>query len=109
MRFGNFRNRFSVDVAVNVPNLHKNGSIFLIQISSMTSSAEIFNELKNPQLGSSFGFAMTSSDLDGDEVDELLIGAPSWGEQQQGRVFIYSSGNFFEILMTSSTDYDVSS
>jgi len=70
----------------------------------MTSSAEIFNELKNPQLGSSFGFAMTSSDLDGDEVDELLIGAPSWGEQQQGRVFIYSSVNFSTPIELNGND-----
>ena len=54
---------------------------------------EILHELFPPptQVGSYYGASLAVCDVDGDSVDELLVGAPQWQTkvQDEGQVFIY--------------------
>jgi hypothetical protein len=44
------------------------------------------------QAGARFGSSLASADIDGDGLDELVVGAPGWtdGQLEEGRVVVYS-------------------
>ena len=58
------------------------------------SRLELKDVIEGSQIGSSFGFAVAVTDLNGDGQDDLLIGAPQYYENTDtgkygGRVYIY--------------------
>lgn len=56
------------------------------------------HNITGEQLGSYFGYAMATSDVDGDGTDDLIIGAPLYtdqnneGKYETGRVYIMYQG-----------------
>ena len=51
-------------------------------------------ELRGHQVGEYFGAALASGDLNGDGLDDLLVGAPLYTvEQDEGRVYVYLGSN----------------
>ncbi|XP_070211198.1 integrin alpha-4-like [Littorina saxatilis] len=50
------------------------------------------------QFGSYFGAALCAADLNGDNLDDLLVGAPMYSEQyDEGRVYVYINKEFFNL------------
>jgi hypothetical protein len=53
---------------------------------------EIIRELEGNELGEYFGAALCVLDVNGDGLDDLLVGAPHYGEKKtldQGRIYVY--------------------
>jgi hypothetical protein len=53
---------------------------------------EIIRELEGKQLGEYFGAALCVLDVNGDGLDDVLVGAPHYGEKRtwdQGRIYVY--------------------
>ena len=63
---------------------------------------KVFTTQRKGGLASSFGFALASTDLNGDGLDDLIVGAPQYfdyGEQIGGAVFVFfskTSGKFWQ-------------
>ena len=52
------------------------------------------------QFGSYFGAALCAADLNGDNLDDLLVGAPMYMEKyDEGRVYVYINKEFVSHLM----------
>ncbi|XP_012937077.1 integrin alpha-9 [Aplysia californica] len=62
------------------------------------------------QLGSSFGASVCAADLNGDGLDDLIVGAPMYSDQlDEGRVYVYINREFFslELLQPSLSGRNV--
>ena len=67
------------------------------------------NNLTGDQIGSYFGYSVASGDLNGDGLDDVIIGAPMWtnyqvmGKFETGKVFVaYQSVNVSLLSDTSA-------
>ncbi|BFY98744.1 hypothetical protein BsWGS_01784 [Bradybaena similaris] len=55
------------------------------------------------QIGSSFGAALCAVDLNGDSLDELVVGAPFFSDVlDEGRVYVYMNREFFNLELTET-------
>ncbi|CAG5128049.1 unnamed protein product, partial [Candidula unifasciata] len=55
------------------------------------------------QIGSSFGAALCAVDLNGDNLDELVIGAPFFSDVlDEGRVYVYMNREFFNLELMAT-------
>ena len=66
-------------------------------------NSAIRHSLSSDKFGSYFGSTLTSCDVDGDGVDELLVGAPLWSDRNsdEGRVFVYGGNSSVSALISS--------
>jgi len=58
------------------------------------------NNMTGDQIGAYFGYSVASCDLNGDQLDDVIVGAPMWtnyeimGKYETGRVYVvYQDGN----------------
>ena len=52
------------------------------------------------QFGSYFGASLCAADLNGDQWDDLLVGAPMYMDRyDEGRVYVYMNREFVSILV----------
>jgi hypothetical protein len=69
--------------------------IFNVHVATNSSDEhrmEIIHELEGKELGEYFGAAVCVLDVNGDGLDDLLVGAPFYGGKRtwdQGRIYIY--------------------
>ncbi|XP_044753643.1 integrin alpha-PS2 isoform X2 [Coccinella septempunctata] len=93
---GDFAGTGVEGVAVGMPrgaNLH--GKVLLY-----TWDLTNFKNFSGDQLGSYFGYALASVDVDGDKKDDIVIGAPMYtipnneGKYEVGRVYVIYHGGF---------------
>jgi hypothetical protein len=68
---------FTVHVATSIGDEHR---------------IEIIRELEGKEMGEYFGAAVCVLDVNGDGLDDLLVGAPYYGGKRtwdQGRIYVY--------------------
>ncbi|OCT98739.1 integrin alpha-1 [Xenopus laevis] len=73
------------------PRYNHTGQVIIFKLNGQ--EIEILQTLKGEQIGSYFGSVLTTVDVDGDSVsDILLVGAPMYmgsAKQEQGKVYVY--------------------
>ncbi|XP_051864568.1 integrin alpha-PS2 isoform X1 [Drosophila albomicans] len=92
---GDFDADRSEDVAIGMP---RGANLLGKIVVNRWNMANIFN-ITGRQIGEYFGYALATSDVDGDGLDDLIIGAPMYtepgkveGEYDVGRVYILLQG-----------------
>lgn len=70
--------------------------MFPPQVALYTTNMTNLQNITGEQLGAYFGYAVTTSDVDGDGADDLIIGAPMYtnanNNYETGRVYIVYQG-----------------
>lgn len=93
---GDFNGDGVQGVAVGMPRGGELLGKVLIFSWNMTNQQNITGE----QIGAYFGYSMCVTDVDGDKLDDLVIGAPmhtepnNEGKYEMGRVYIYYQDKF---------------
>ncbi|XP_033341315.2 integrin alpha-5 [Megalopta genalis] len=65
-----------------------------------TANSSIVAKLRGSSTGEYFGAALAVGDINNDDLDDLIVGAPYWGEDN-GKVYCYfgnSKGQFKEVI-----------
>ncbi|XP_072029926.1 integrin alpha-8-like [Amphiura filiformis] len=100
--FGEFNGDDMPDAAAGLPRApdHKG------QVKLYTTDLSILRTLQGEQVGSYFGHSLTAIDINGDNLDDLIVGAPMYIDKDRsleawevGRVYVYfqdpsQTGNF---------------
>ena len=92
---GDFNNDGQNGVAVGMPR----GANLLGKVVLYSWNLTNIQNITGEQLGAYFGYAIISTDLDGDNFDDLIIGAPLYttpnndGKYEVGRVYVVYQGN----------------
>lgn len=104
MTTGDFDGDGEEDVAVGMPRGAKLLGKIVVNRWNMVN---LFN-VTGRQIGEYFGYSMASSDVDGDGLDDLIIGAPMYSEPNnaEGK---YDVGRVYILLQTSTNDVSVCS
>lgn len=71
-----------------------NGRVLIFSHPNRTTNTDfiIKSILNGEQHGEYFGYALASCDLNNDDKDDLIVGAPLWTiDLEEGRVFVFSS------------------
>lgn len=93
---GDFNGDRIEGIAVGMPRGGDLRGKVLIFSWNMTNQQNITGE----QIGAYFGYAMCVVDVDGDKLDDLIIGAPMYtvpnneGKYEMGRVYVMFQGKF---------------
>ncbi|XP_043072004.1 integrin alpha-PS2 [Drosophila grimshawi] len=95
MTTGDFDADRTEDVAIGMP---RGANLLGKIVVNRWNMANIFN-ITGRQIGEYFGYALASSDVDGDGLDDLIIGAPMYtepgnveGKYDVGRVYVLIQG-----------------
>ncbi|XP_060600943.1 integrin alpha-2-like [Ruditapes philippinarum] len=75
-------------IIAGAPRANLNGSVFVFEYKS----DQILNEpLIGDQLGSYFGSVLCAADVNNDQLDDVIVGAPfySTNNTEEGRVYVY--------------------
>ncbi|XP_015124379.1 integrin alpha-4 [Diachasma alloeum] len=83
---GYFSDRGKLLYAGGAPGWHLIGRVAIIDPT--TNPATVIAEIDGTMIGEYFGASLTACDLNNDGLDEIIVGAPYWGEDY-GRVYIY--------------------
>ncbi|XP_011332001.1 integrin alpha-PS2 isoform X2 [Ooceraea biroi] len=93
---GDFIGNGDSGMAVGVPR----GSDLLGKVILFTSNMTNPRNLTGEQMGAYFGYAVTSSDIDGDGLDDLIVGAPMYTipdntemNIETGRIYVIYQGD----------------
>ncbi|XP_076821381.1 uncharacterized protein LOC143468217 isoform X2 [Clavelina lepadiformis] len=81
------------EIAFGAPRVLSFGSVFIIHTnySDLNVKPNIMKEFRSKQMGSYFGYSVAATDTNGDGLDDLVVGAPTWmgSNEDEGRVFVY--------------------
>lgn len=99
MTTGDFNGDRIDDVAIGMPR--GAGLLGKIVVNGW-NMVNIFN-ITGRQIGEYFGYSLASSDVDGDGLDDLIIGAPMYSEpgNAEGK---YDVGRIYVLLQTSTDE-----
>nr|XP_003704431.2 PREDICTED: integrin alpha-PS2 isoform X1 [Megachile rotundata] len=93
---GDFAGKGDSGTAVGVPR----GNELLGKVILFTSNMTNPRNITGVQMGAYFGYAVASGDIDGDGLDDLIVGAPMYTIPdnpemtiETGRVYVYYQGN----------------
>ncbi|XP_048504880.1 integrin alpha-PS2 isoform X1 [Athalia rosae] len=95
---GNFEGNGQTSVAVGMPRGANLQGKVLIYAANLTTTYQ--NNLSGTQMGEYFGYSVIACDVDGDGLDDLVVGAPMYTMKdnpemtyETGRVHIFYQGN----------------
>ncbi|KAM7348641.1 integrin subunit alpha inflated isoform 2-T5 [Cochliomyia hominivorax] len=96
---GDFNGDRLEDIAIGMP---RGAGLLGKIVVNKWNMVNIFN-ITGRQIGEYFGYAMATSDVDGDGLDDLIIGAPMYSEpgNTEGK---YDVGRVYILLQTSTND-----
>ncbi|TMW50275.1 hypothetical protein DOY81_004656, partial [Sarcophaga bullata] len=96
---GDFNGDRMEDIAIGMP---RGAGLLGKIVVNKWNMANIFN-ITGRQIGEYFGYALATSDVDGDGLDDLIIGAPMYSEpgNTEGK---YDVGRVYILLQTSTTE-----
>lgn len=77
-------------IIAGAPRAHLNGAVYIFEFKS---SKSLKAPLIGDQLGSYFGSVLCAVDVNGDQLDDIIVGAPyySTNNTEEGRVFVYTN------------------
>ncbi|KAF4526341.1 hypothetical protein B566_EDAN014649 [Ephemera danica] len=105
---GRFFSRRDVFYVGGAPRTESNGRVYLFKFPRDGDKSMMTNKitLSGTQPGEYFGGSLATCDVNGDNLDDLLVGAPlfTYTEQDEGRVLLYL-GNQQQSLVKRSTIY----
>jgi len=87
---GEFNGDNDMDIAVGMPR----GANLTGKVVLYNSNLTNLNNLTGDQIGAYFGYSIETCDLNGDGLDDILIGSPMWtdyavmGKFETGRVYV---------------------
>ncbi|CAL1544971.1 unnamed protein product [Lymnaea stagnalis] len=72
------------------------------KVHAYNNNFQLMLAKEGEQLGSSFGASLCAADVNGDKLDDLIVGAPLYTDKSdEGRVYVYINREFFNLeLMT---------
>jgi len=86
----------NADVVVGMPR----GANLTGKVVLYNANLTNLNNMTGDQIGAYFGYSVASCDLNGDQLDDVIVGAPMWtnyeimGKYETGRVYVvYQDGN----------------
>lgn len=85
---GNFDGSETLSYAIGLP--HERDGLGMVQIFS-TNMISYLN-ITGEQIGANFGFSLCAVDVDGDRLDDLIVGAPlhvKYTGHEGGRIYIF--------------------
>ncbi|XP_053373891.1 integrin alpha-2-like [Mercenaria mercenaria] len=83
-------------IIAGAPRANLNGSVFMFEYKS----DRILNEpLIGDQLGSYFGSVLCATDINNDQLDDIIVGAPyySTNNTEEGRVYVYMNRGLLKL------------
>lgn len=85
--------------ASGAPRASMYGAAIIFTFSHNDAKLEIKKLLIGEQHGEYFGAALSSCNLNGDDKDELIVGAPHWSKNMdEGRIYIFTALNDVRIF-----------
>lgn len=103
---GDFNGDGTQGVAVGMPR----GAGLLGKVLIFTWNLTNSHNITGEQIGAYFGYSICTIDVDGDKLDDLIIGAPMYtepnneGKYETGRVYIVYQNKYvrhFELILTA--------
>lgn len=105
---GRFSGSEAMDAAIGVPK----GSNLTGKVVIMTSNlGEVAQNVSGEQVGSYFGHSLTTADVNGDGLDDIIVGAPLFSipdskdaSYEQGRIYVIYQNRDHSFVMRTKID-----
>lgn len=97
---GDKHDDFLVSAPYYDPNLYADAGRVYIYHGGPAVDATFDGTLDGDTPGSEFGYALSSADVNGDSLTDIIVGAPNYGSAyaQIGKVYLYDGGGALPVL-----------